>query len=194
VVCACDHLADFGTRFAALQTAPVDVFVQAAPLLQVNQLPGAVALYAVLCALVSCGLLGCARARSSDASAAGRYAAQLGRLQDLQLIAELEASAGKKGWQLDALLLQPPPAAAAGRASAAVAPAPPALAAGGAGAAEKLIAAASSSSVSLKAAAAAEAQSLPALLQLWQAACSSSSSSSSRGGTPASPALQHPGL
>ena len=67
MVCACDHFADFGTRYAALDNAPVNVFVAGAPALLPSTFAPALLLFVTISAIVTCmwggGLCG-ARARA----------------------------------------------------------------------------------------------------------------------------------
>jgi len=104
IVCACDHLADFGTRFAALDSAPPRVFVGAAPRLAFAPFASAAALYAVV-ALLLCGT-GCAPAagaRGARAAAAAAVAA-LERDPEVALLRFLQSAkegSSARDWALD---------------------------------------------------------------------------------------------
>jgi hypothetical protein len=52
ILCACDALRDFGTRFAALDNAPANVFVTGAPAVASATTPAAAALFSVVAALL----------------------------------------------------------------------------------------------------------------------------------------------
>ncbi len=93
VLCACDHLADFGTRFAALDDAPLRVFVTAAPNVQFYLLSSAGLLFgvlaAVLCAMGAGGLA--ARGASGERGARAALLSALRADAEVVLLGRLGA-------------------------------------------------------------------------------------------------------
>jgi hypothetical protein len=72
IICACDALRDFGMRYAALDDAPLRVFVSAAPTVRTSLFPAAALLYAamgvVLCCMGACGVVGCGGRKNAQAA------------------------------------------------------------------------------------------------------------------------------
>jgi hypothetical protein len=103
ILCACDRLADFGTRFAALDDAPPYVFVAPAPVLALRAVAPPAALYATLALLLAgalaCGVGGGARA---DAAATARWAAALAAAPDVRFAVALREACGEE-WVGDAV-------------------------------------------------------------------------------------------
>ena len=97
ILCACDHLADFGTRYATLDNAPPRVFVTAAPGLGFAVLPPAAALLALVAGVLAC-MCGAAACGQGGRGAADRAARFTAALRGDSEVAALQGLGGGTGW------------------------------------------------------------------------------------------------